>query len=185
MIGVIAKDRETRAVREFFELFKTPWEFYLPEHCYDVVIVTSEEVPTNLNTSVLLIYNSRSTNLDDEIAITIRSVQQSDWLEWDVSAFPIYRNAAVLQGPGQPFLWRRGERGSVGLELSGPAPQTIRLGYDLFEEVSFLLSQGQPSGNAHVPTLDIHISLLRSIMVSSGNPFIEIPPVPAGYDFTA
>src|SRR5580692_3435526 len=185
MIGVIAKDRETRAVREFFELFKTPWEFYLPEHCYDVVIVTSEEVPTNLNTSVLLIYNSRSTNLDDEIAITIRSVQQSDWLEWDVSAFPIYRNAAVFQGPGQPFLWRRGEGGSVGLELSGPAPQTIRLGYDLFEEVAFLLSQGQPSGNAHVPTLDIHISLLRSIMVGSGNPFIEIPPVPAGYDFMA
>jgi hypothetical protein len=185
MIGVIAKNSETRAAREFFELFKTPWEFYLPEHCYDVVIVTSEEVPTNLNTSVLLIYNSRSTNLDDKMAITIRSVQQSDWLEWDVSAFPIYRNAAVLQGPGQPFLWRRGEKGSVGLELSGPAPQTIRLGYDLFEEVAFLLSQGQPSGNAHVPTLDIHISLLRSIMVGSGNPFIEIPPVPAGYDFMA
>src|SRR5580658_7679014 len=185
MIGVIAKDSETRAAREFFQLFKTPWEFYLPEHCYDVVIVTSEEIPANLNTSVLLIYNSRSTNLDDKIAITIRSGQQSDWLEWDVSAFPIYQNTAVLQGAGQPFLRRRGEGGSVGLELSGPAPQTIRLGYDLFEEVAFLLSQGQPSGNAHVPTLDIHISLLRSIMVSSGNPFIEIPPVPAGHDFMA
>lgn len=185
MIGVISKDGETGIAEEFFQLFKTPWEPYRPQHSYDVVIATSKDVPTNLSTSVLLIYNSSSTNLDDEMGITIRSVQQSDWLEWDVSAVPIYGNAAVFQGTGRPFLWRRGKGGPVGLELSGPAPQTIRIGYDLFEEVAFLLSQGQPPGNAHIPTLDLHISFLRSTMVSSGNPFIEIPPVPAGYDFMA
>ena len=185
MIGVIPKDDQNGVVEEFFQLFKTPWEFYLPQHSYDVVIVTSEEIPTNLSTSVLLIYNSQSTSLDGEMGITIRSAQQSDRFEWNGSSFPIYGNAAVVQGAGQAFLWRRSKAGSVGLELSGPAPQTIRIGYNLFEEVAFLLSQGQPPENAHVPTLDIHVSLLRSIMVSSGNPFVEIPPVPAGYDFMA
>ena len=28
MIGVIADPAEHNVVREFFELFKTPWEFY-------------------------------------------------------------------------------------------------------------------------------------------------------------
>jgi hypothetical protein len=185
MIGVIAKDSEICAAQEFFQLFKSPWEPYRPEHSYDFLIVTSEQVPSNLKAGVLLIYNSRRTSVDSEIGIVIQSVHQSDWFEWDASAFPIYGNAAVLEGAGQPFLWRRGKAGAVGLEFSEPAPQTIRIGYDLFEEVAFLLSQGQPPGNAPIPTLDIHISLLRSIMVGSGNPFIEIPPVPAGYDFMA
>ena len=157
MIGVISKDGETGIAEEFFQLFKTPWEPYRPQHSYDVVIATSKDVPTNLSTSVLLIYNSSSTNLDDEMGITIRSVEQSDWLEWDVSAVPIYGNAAVFQGTGRPFLWRRGKGGPVGLELSGPAPQTIRIGYDLFEEVAFLLSQGQPPGMLTFPPRPPHL----------------------------
>ena len=34
MIGVIAKTHERRAVEEFFELFKTPWEFYCKDQAY-------------------------------------------------------------------------------------------------------------------------------------------------------
>jgi hypothetical protein len=185
MVGVVSKVDEMGAVREFFQLFKTPWEFYVPHRSYDVVIVTSEEVPANARGNVLLIYNSSGTNLDDELGISIRSAQPPDWLESNVSAFPVYRNSSVFEGAGTPILWRRGKAESVGLEFNGPAPQTIRVGYDLFEEIAFLLSQGQPPANAHIPTLDIHISFLRSIMVSSGMPFIEIPPVPAGYDFMA
>jgi hypothetical protein len=185
VIGVVSKDEEVRAVREFFQLFKTPWEFYLQQRSYDFVIVTSQEVPANLSAHVLLVYNSKATNLDDEMGISIRSTQKSDRLDWDASAFPVYGDAAVLQGSGRAFIRGRGKGEPIGLEVSGPAPQTVRIGYDLFEEVAFLLSQGQPPGNAHVPTLDMHISLLKSIMVSSGNPFVEIPPVPAGYDFMA
>jgi len=185
VIGIVSKGSDVRLVEEFFQLFKTPWEFYVKEHSYDIVIVTSDDVPANLNTVVLLVYNSKSANLDDEMGITVRSVRPSDWLAWDASAFPVYGDVAVLQGTGRPFIRRREQAETVGLEVSGPALQTIRIGYNLFEEVAFLLSQGQPPENAHVPTLDIHISLLRSIMVSSGNPFVEVLPVPAGYDFMA
>ena len=185
VIGVVSKNDELGAVREFFQLFKTPWEPYLPEHAYDVVLVTSETVPADLKTTLLLVYNSKKTALDDRIGVSIGSAGRSQWLEWNASAFPIYGDAAVLQGNGTPVLQRRGSTESVGLEVKGSAPQTARIGYDLFEEVAFLLLQGQPAANAHIPTLDIHISLLRSLMVASGVPFIEIPPVPQGYDFMA
>lgn len=185
MIGVVSKNDEVEAVREFFQLFKTPWEFYLPEHTYDFVIVTSEQIPEDLDASLMLVYSSRSTELDGRLGITVRATEQTDWLEWDAFAFPIYRCAAVLQGAGRSFIGRRGSLDSVGLEVDRTAPQTLRIGYNLFEEVAFLLSKGQPSGNAHVPTLDIHISLLKSLMAGSGKPFVEIPPVPVGYDFMA
>jgi hypothetical protein len=185
MIGVISKDDERKIVEEFFQLFKTPWEFYHQQHTYDVVIVTADECPASLNASLLLIYDSKRTTLDGEMGISIRSAEPSSWIEWDASAFPIYGDAALLQGAGRPFIERRGIPACVGLEVGGPAPQTARIGYDLFKEVAFLLSQGQPAANGHIATLDMHISLLRSLIVNSGVPFIEIPPVPGGYDFMA
>jgi hypothetical protein len=185
MIGVIARDSETAAVLEFFQLFKTPWEFYVQNHTYDVVIVASDDVPAELSTNLLLIYNSRRSNSDHEAGITIRSVEKSVWIEWHGSEVPIYGEAAGIHSAGRPFIQRRGSAEPVGVELNAAAPQTARIGYNLFEEVALLLSQGQPAANAHIPTLDIHISLLRSLMVSSGAPFVEIPPVPHGYDFMA
>jgi hypothetical protein len=185
MIGVISKHGERAMAEEFFQIFKTPWEFYVQQRTYDVVIVASEEVPANLTANLLLIYNSRDSNSDPETGIAIRSVEKSDWIEWGGAAFPIYGEAAVLKGSGRPIIQRRGTAEPVGVELNGPAPQTARIGYNLFAEVTFLLSEGQPAANAHIPTLDIHISLLRSLMVSSGVPFVEIPPAPSGYDFMA
>jgi hypothetical protein len=183
VIGVVSKNGEDDAVREFFQLFKTPWEPYLRDRNYEVVLVTSEDVPANPNARLLLIYNSKSTTLDDQIGVSKRSAGQSDWLQWDAFALPIYGEAAALGGVGRPFIQRRGGADSVGLEVNGSVPQTARVGYNLFEEVAYLLSQGQPAANAHIPTLDIHISLLRSLMVSSGVPFVEVPPVPRDCDF--
>jgi len=185
VIGVVSKNDEIETVREFFQLFKTPWEPYLQDRNYDVVIVTSKDVPKNPNARLLLIYNSQRTTLDDQIGVSLRLVGRSDWLEWDASAFPIYGEAAALDGAGHPVIRCRGEAEFAGLEVNGAGPQTGRIGYNLFEEVSFLLSRGQPAANAHIPTLDIHISLLRSLMVNSGVPFVEIPPAPHSYDFMA
>jgi len=60
----------------------------------------------------------------------------------------------------------------------------IRLGYDLFEEVRLLLSAGQPVNQAPIPTLDLHISMLRNLILSEGIPLLEIPPAPAEHAFT-
>ena len=41
MIGVICHGAQQPIVGEFFELFKTPWQFYVQGETYDVVIVTA------------------------------------------------------------------------------------------------------------------------------------------------
>ena len=40
MIGVLSNAAEARAVEEFFELFKTPWEFFVPGRRYDLLVST-------------------------------------------------------------------------------------------------------------------------------------------------
>jgi hypothetical protein len=59
----------------------------------------------------------------------------------------------------------------------------VRLGFDLFEEVHYLLTKGQPAGLAGTPTLELHISLLRELIIGHGVTLVEIPPVPAGHRF--
>jgi peptidoglycan/xylan/chitin deacetylase (PgdA/CDA1 family) len=63
--------------------------------------------------------------------------------------------------------------------------RTVRCGYDLFGEVAFLLTEGQPSAHASVPTLDRHIALVRSWLVQSAIDVVELPPTPPGCDLLA
>jgi len=65
-----------------------------------------------------------------------------------------------------------------------PDARTVRVGYDLFEEVRTLLTAGQPPERAHVPALDGYIDALRTWMKEAGVTFVEIPPAPAGRDCT-
>jgi len=72
----------------------------------------------------------------------------------------------------------------VGLRVTPDVgARVVRLGYDLFQEVQFLLSAGQPLEQASIPTLDIHIRMLRNWILSEGIPLLEIPPVPGGHSF--
>jgi hypothetical protein len=183
VIGVLSKDSEARAVQEFFQLFKTPWEFYVPQKSYDLVLTTREEIPKDLSARVLVIYHSHPIRFDDQIGVVTESRRRCDWVEWQGVEFPVYGDLAVFQSVGRPLVRRRQTPEMVGSVIVGPERSTVRIGFDLFDEVAFLLSQGQPAENARFPTLDTHISLLRAIMVSLGIPFVEVPPVPAGYDF--
>lgn len=185
MIGVIAKETEHRAVEEFFQLFKTPWEYYLPHRSYDFVVATCEDVPNDLSTHALVVYGSNRSGIDGNLGVVTKSRQEYQWLEWDGIEFPIYGDVTVFKSAGHPLITRKGTNESVGVESRESARLTVRVGYDLFHEVSLLLSQGQPAENAHIPTLEIHISLLRSNMVNVGIPFVEVPPVPAGFQFMA
>jgi hypothetical protein len=48
-----------------------------------------------------------------------------------------------------------------------------------------LLTAGQPPENADIPSLDLHVVLLRDLIIASGVTLMEIPPVPEGYRFIA
>jgi len=184
VIGLISQETDVATAREFFELFKTPWERYVPGRFYELVLATNGEVPKNLNASALVIYSSKNITFDGEAGIVVQPVQQQQWLGFEDAEFPLYCGSATFHSAVQPFLRCRGGE-IVGFEVSQGSRCVVRIGYDLFQEVAFLLSQGQPSANAHIPTLELHISVLRSIMANSGVPFVEVLPAPAGYDFLA
>ena len=100
MIGVLSKDSETRAVQEFFQLFKTPWEFFVPRKHYDLVIITRGEIPEDLNANVLVVYQSHAIEFDDELGLTTTSRRRCDWVEWQDIEFPIYGDLSDLSVDG-------------------------------------------------------------------------------------
>ena len=55
MIAVLADDAERAVVSEFFELFKTPWEFYRSDLQYDVLICSHAQF-RNSSAKLVLIY---------------------------------------------------------------------------------------------------------------------------------
>ena len=183
MIGVIPKPSEIRAAQEFFQLFKTPWEPYVPGRQYDVVLFTSDDVPSHPSAKVVLVYNSKIIPFDHDRKLAVHSQQRKLWLEADGAAFPVYGDVLVFQPTGRPCLRVQGTSEPAGLDVGQSTQRVVRFGYDLFQEVAFLLSEGQPPANAHVPTLELHISMLRDQALRAGVPLVEVPPVPPGYDF--
>jgi hypothetical protein len=145
VIGVIPRPDQVPFVEEFFELFKTPWEFLRPGRRYDVAIVTGEAGP-DIDAKLVLVFGPES-------------------------------NAPTLPGPP-------GDGDAVGVVVEhAESRRTIRLGYDLFDQVRSLLVDGQPVERAHIPTLDLHVSALRQSILRAGIPLLEIPPAPAGHGF--
>lgn len=180
MIGVIASPPDYTIVREFFELFKTPWEFYSPGRCYDVLLCSgSVEIPPD-GADLTIIYSGRVLSNEGQSACRAHSAQDpAPMFTYKAAYVPVY--GAYVAGDGQGILFSPEHR----QRKTGGNRMVIRIGYDLFEEVRILLTVGQPAANAGVPSLDLHIALLRELIVERGIQLIEIPPVPDGYRFLA
>ncbi len=183
MIGVISKPNQVEAVEEFFQLFKTPWEFYRPGEAYSVVVATSGEL-SNVRAKLLLVYGPESKSIDAQVGITPGKRLESSLLTHGDSNIAIYHEVCAFAdaGSGRPCVMAGTK--AVGVKISGSDRTVIRLGYDLFDEVRFLLTSSQPSENASSPALDVHINMLRAWILEEGIPLMEIPPVPAGCNFT-
>jgi hypothetical protein len=186
MIGVVYKSHEEAAVRELFELFKTPWEPYDRSHHYDVLLSTSQDLPANTPAKLIVIYGSEFTRNDSPARrLEKESADECTWLQGDGFDVPVYGQVSTLARSEDAFLRLKSSGECVGDDLKDGSQQTIRIGYNLFEEVAFLLSKGQPPRNAAIPTLEIHISILRECVRNAGISFLEVLPTPYGYDFTA
>ena len=183
MIGVIPKADELTVVEEFFQLFKTPWEFYGEGRIYDVVVATADEIP-EVDTRLLLIYGSATKSSDARNGIAVRSRRQGTSLDYRGMPLPIYGELLTFEerSTGSPCVTADSE--IAGLRVRSADSTVMRLGYDLFAQVRFLLSAGQPSENAHIPTLDTHIVMLRDWILEAGIAVVEIPPAPAEHRFS-
>jgi hypothetical protein len=182
MIGLIAEANEHTTAEEFFELFKTAWEYYVPGRQYDIVITSGTNLPDMMPRRLLVVYSSAS-NGDERTGVTTESRKNGDCVRWRGNEIPIYGHVAVLCPFGRELMWHCGTLEPVAVEMKEAGCAIVRIGYDLFYEVGYLLSKGQPPKYAHLPTLDTHISVLRSVMVDAGVTFIEVLPVQPGYEF--
>jgi hypothetical protein len=186
MIAVVANAEDHELIREFFELFKTPWEFYRSEGQYEVVLCAREDVDVQgAAANLVVVYAGQETLFDEEERIEITSHRKAGTLSYKGSRLPIYGNHITFLGTGVSFLKDEGSQQSVGSLVKSGIKVVARIGYDLFKEIRLLLTDGQPPENAGIPTLELHIAVLRDLIVESDVPLIEIPPIPEGYTFMA
>src|SRR5437764_14644779 len=68
MIGVIADPSEHAVISEFFELFKTPWEFYQSHKRYDVLLCACDG-QIAATAKLVLIYAGKRIHVDHEYEI--------------------------------------------------------------------------------------------------------------------
>jgi hypothetical protein len=182
MIGVIANGVEHSTIVEFFELFKTPWEFWRPGSRYDVLLCSNSTVPEN-DARLLLLYGSQQQAFERCRGTKTQSVRGHQFVSFRGERMPIYGNCLLFDGQGDKVLLHAGTNSAAAISTASGGRAVVRLGFDLFEEVHYLLTKGQPAGLAGTPTLELHISLLRELIISHGVTLVEIPPVPAGHRF--
>jgi hypothetical protein len=184
VIGVAVKANERLIVAEFFELLKTPWEFFQTGKRYDVVICTSEELPC-AGVTLLLVFGGEQMPIDSEEKKQIKSCVGGFVTSDEGRRLPIYGTLATFPGSPKDFLTTDGTQEPVVYFSRRGDIAVLRVGYNLFAEVGFLLTEGQPAENSAIPTLDEHIAFLRAWITLAGIPVVEIPPVPEGYKFIA
>jgi peptidoglycan/xylan/chitin deacetylase (PgdA/CDA1 family) len=182
MISVLADTAQSSVVREFFELFKTPWEFYREGPHYDTLICSNTEPPRS-SAKLVLIYGTRPRLFDRENGIEIRFQRSNSVISYKDKRIPIYGNCLTFAGPATHGLIDESDQASVGQEITSQHQTFIRIGFDLFGEIRHLLTRGQPPAHAAMPTLELHIALLRDLITSCAIPLVEILPLPSGYNF--
>ena len=169
-------------VREFFELFKTPWEFYRSGSQYEVVICSDIWLPDN-SAKLVLVYGAEPKSFDQEKGIELHSRRANTVLLYKGSRIPIYGNCLTFKNTGLRTLLQESTQKPAVLEISSKEQKFVRIGFDLFQEIRHLLTRGQPLAQARIPALELHITIVRELILSCGIALLEIPPVPAGFSF--
>jgi hypothetical protein len=184
MIAVHVKETDRAVVVEFFQLFKTPWNFFDPAGRAEVLICSSTKIPES-DARLVLIYGGKPTYFDIEKGIHPRAQAPGVTLSYGGDKIPVYGDCLGFSSVPDTALKNERSGESAMAKFSSNGQMVVRIGYDLFEEIRHLLSRGQPGANASVPALETHIALLRDLIVGASIPLVEVPPVPAGCDFIA
>jgi peptidoglycan/xylan/chitin deacetylase (PgdA/CDA1 family) len=170
-------------VKEFFQLFKTPWEFYRQGKSYDVVVASANEIP-RAQAKLFVVYGADHKTCDSRIGVTAISKIVRDDLDYRGIQVPIYGSILTFNAKAGIEPCVSASTGMSGLKVRFEGATLVRVGYDVFEEAEFLLKTGQPVDRSIIPTLEIHIRMLRDWILDAGLPLAEILPLPADHGFT-
>ena len=102
MIGVIANLSEHGVIREFFELFKTPWEFYRSDRRYDVLLCAGDAPFPPTAAKLVIVYASSKTLADTEVEID--SQRRSTLLSYKGGRIPVYEGSITFRHKGCGIL---------------------------------------------------------------------------------
>lgn len=174
MISILASEADRPVVREFFELFKTPWQFHEANAPARILLCAGHEVPAN-DAALVLVFAGELVAFDRDTGAGCESRTVPGRFQHEGVELPVYA-PQLVETASQQIVFRRGETDGRPF---------VRIGFDLFAEVRHLLTAGQPVENAGVPALERHVAFLRELILSHGLPLVEIPPRPAGYEFIA
>ena len=182
MIGVVADPADWPVVKEFFELFKTPWELARPGRVYEVLLIAGNEA-YDCDSKLTLVYSSAPRKEDMALRLTAGPLLAHTLVMFAGRELPLYGPVQTFGGAGAVVLRSAESDQAAGVKLMSDGRPFVRLGYDLFQEIARLLSAGQPAEHAAIPALELHIAILRHCIVEAGIDLVEIPPVPAGHEF--
>lgn len=183
MIGVLAASEGSAVVEEFFELFKTPWEYCRGDADYDAVVSFDGRMPANVPRLLVLYAPCRSRCQGDSAVSSGFGSVGATLCTTGTDVLPIYGllerfestidRVPILQVGQDLAAYRVVSGGSV----------VVHVGYSLLHEVEHLLKAGQPASYAAHPSLEIHIGILRDEILAAGIPLVELPPSPPDVPF--
>ena len=171
MIGVIADPTDQDVVREFFELFKTPWEFYRRDGRYELLLCAGDS-QFDRTAKFVLFYAGRKMHFDDEQKLqTGRQRKNSCILSYQGNRIPIYGGTITFPEKRSGLLTDEDSQECTAYLDRSRESMVARIGYNLFGEVRTLLTAGQPPANAFIPALELYIAFLRDLITGCGVSF--------------
>jgi hypothetical protein len=148
-----------------------------------VVIVTNGQIPTT-DAGLIVVYGAAKIEHDRQLASDIKTnISSPSTFSYRNHSFSLYNkfiSFELVEG-AMPII--NSNCGAIALTINKDERTICRIGYDLFREITHLITKGQPVEQANQPSLEVHVQILRDLMINSGVPFLEIPPVPFGFNF--
>src|SRR4051812_1029522 len=104
MIGLVLRESDLEIAKEFFELFKTPWEQAVPRRKYPVVLSTSG-LTEGFEADLFLVYGSGEASVDRQAGCSLIQSNGPADISWGQTRVPIYgRHATFDAVNGNPIL---------------------------------------------------------------------------------
>src|SRR5438105_15440555 len=101
MIAISTNPEHRAAASEFFELFKTAWEFYRSGEEYDAVICCGI-IPSDIRASLVLVYASNELAFDQQHQLKVVRQDHSEELpSYRGWRLPLYAGLASVVGNGK------------------------------------------------------------------------------------
>src|ERR1700691_5969962 len=132
MIGVIANPADHAVVSEFFELFKTPWEFYQSDRCYEVLLCSTNSLFDQGTAKLVLLYSGEKLPFDAEEKVEVASRRTNRMLSYNGAQIPIYGDSITFLEKGRGVLVDEESKQEAMHQCQSQGREIARIGYDVF-----------------------------------------------------